>query len=86
MSLELVNEVWSAINQYVDNNDRKDAAHDLVTLLIDFNHEPDEIREFLGHDRNISNALKEYGRDQGEETEDEDLDGFDVGNYNDWEE
>lgn len=83
MSLELVNEVWSAINQYIDSNDRKDAANDLVMLLIDLNHEPDEIREFLGADRDIASALKEYGRID-EDVEEDDLEGFEFSDSSDW--
>lgn len=84
MSLELVNEVWAAISQYVDSNDRKDAAYDVVTLLIDLNHEPDEIREFLGADRDIAKALKEYGKIDIDEDDEEDLEGLDFNDTRDW--
>lgn len=84
MSLELVSEVWSAVNTYIDVNDRKDAAYDLVTLLIDLNHEPSEIREYLGADRDITRALKEYGRDHDEDEGDEDVEGLDFSDSSDW--
>lgn len=67
MSLELPFEVWSALHNYIDVNDRRDAAYDLVTLLIDLNYEPSEIKEHFGSDRDISRALKDYSKDHDDE-------------------
>jgi hypothetical protein len=83
MSLELVNEVWEAMSHHIDSNDRKDAAYDLVTLLIDLNHEPSEIREYLGADRDIVKALKDYGKEHEDDEEDE-VDGFDFVDDSEW--
>ena len=60
MSLEFVAEVWDALRSHIDMNERKDAADTLVNLLIENNHEADEIKEAFRGEKEILTALKDY--------------------------
>lgn len=76
MSLEFVAEVWDALRSHIDMNDRKDAADTLVNLLIENNHEADEIKDAFRGEKEILTALKDYVSEHEieEEYEDEDED------------
>lgn len=60
MSLDFVAEVWDALRSHIDMNERKDAADTLVNLLIENNHEADEIKEAFRGEKEILTALKDY--------------------------
>jgi hypothetical protein len=45
MSLDFVSEVWDALRDHIDLNERMTAADTLVNLLIDNNYEVEEIKE-----------------------------------------
>jgi hypothetical protein len=78
MSLSIVSEVWEALREHIDFNDRSDAADTLVNYLMDNNYEVDDIKnEFK--DKDITKALKGYAEqhfqdEEYEEYEDEDED------------
>ena len=78
MSLDFVAEVWDAIRNHIDLNERKDAADTLVNLLIDNNYEADEIKDAFRGEKEILTALKDYvseheiEEDYEEDYEDED--------------
>jgi hypothetical protein len=74
MSLDFVAEVWDALRGHIDLNDRSDAADTLVNLLIENNHEADEIKDAFRGDKDISTALKYYAQqhDYQEDYEEED--------------
>lgn len=78
MSLELVSEIWEALQSHIDFNERSDAADTLVTYLIENNYEVDDIKDAF-KDKEITKALKGYAEehfqeDDYEEYEDEDQD------------
>jgi hypothetical protein len=61
MSLEMISEFWSNIvSPRLEAADRREVAEELVSYLIDLNHEPNEIKEYFAGDRNIAKALKDY--------------------------
>jgi hypothetical protein len=76
MSLDFVAEVWDALRNHIDMNERKDAADTLVNLLIENNHETDEIKDAFRGEKEILTALKDYvsEHETEEEFEDEDED------------
>ena len=80
MSLEFVGEVWEALRNHIDFNERKDAADTFVNLLIENNYETDEIKDAFRGDREILTALKDYiaehdiVEDYDEEVDEEDED------------
>lgn len=78
MSLDIIAEVWDALREHVDLNERGDAADTLVNFLIDNNYEIDDIKDAF-KDKDITKALKGYAEEhfQDEEEEDEDDDEYD---------
>ena len=60
MSLDFVAEVWDALREHIDMNDRKYAADTLINLLIDNNYEADEIKSAFRGEKEILSALKDY--------------------------
>ena len=81
MSLGLISEVWEALREHIDLNERSTAADTLVHFLIDNNYEIDDIKEEF-RDKDITKALKGYAEEnfpeeEYEEYEDEDLDEWD---------
>ena len=74
MSLDLVAEVWEALREHIDFNERKDAADTLVNFLIDANYEIEDIKDAF-RDKDITSALKGYAEQHFiEEEYDEDFD------------
>ena len=74
MSLDFVAEVWDALRNHIDMNDRKDAADTLVNLLIENNHEADEIKDAFRGEKEILTALKDYVSEHEIEEEYEEYD------------
>ena len=68
MSLDFVSEVWEALRDHIDLNERIVAADTLVNLLIDNNYEIDEIKEAF-RDKDITRALKDYAEEHFVEEE-----------------
>ena len=60
MSLDFIAEVWDALRSHIDFNERKEAADTLVNLLIENNHEADEIKDAFRGEKEILTALKDY--------------------------
>jgi hypothetical protein len=73
MSVELAKELWSELKRYVNTVDRDEAAETVVSVLIDNDVDPDDIKAVFKSDSDIKRALTEYLRD-GEAHEDDDDD------------
>ena len=83
MSAEVASEIWSELKRYVNVVDRMDAAESIVSILIDHDHDVDEIRDAFKGDSDIKKALTAYldnDKDYAEEEEEEEFD--DEDNYN----
>jgi hypothetical protein len=74
MSLDFVAEVWDALREHIDINERKDAADTLVSFLVDNNFEADEIKDAFRGEKEILNALKDYVSEHEVEEEYEEYD------------
>lgn len=73
MSLSIVSEVWEALREHIDFNDRIAAADTLVNYLMDNNYEVDDIKnEFK--DKDITKSLKGYAEQHFQEEEYEEYD------------
>jgi hypothetical protein len=79
MSTEVANEIWGELKRYVNVVDRMDAAESIVAILIDHDHDVDEIRDAFKGDLDIKKALtayldndKDYAEEDEEEPDDED--------------
>ena len=83
MSAEVASEIWGELKRYVNVVDRIDAAESIVSILIDHDHDVEEIREAFKGDSDIKKALTAYldnEKDYAEEEEEEEFD--DEDNYN----
>lgn len=76
MSLDFVSEVWEVLRSHIDFNERNDAADALITLLIENNYEPEDIKDSFRGDKDISKALKYYidQHDMEDEYDEDDID------------
>lgn len=83
MKLDFIAEVWDALRDHIDLNDRGDAADTLINLLIDHNYEADDIKDSF-KDRDINKALKYYADQQDEEDEEDEENDEDDEADNDW--
>lgn len=81
MSAEVASEIWGELKRYVNVVDRLEAAESIVAILIDHDHDVDEIKEAFKGDSDIRKALTAYldnDKDYAEEDEEPD----DEDNYN----
>ena len=79
----IMSEVWDEIKRYINTVDRPEAAETLVSVLIDNDSDPEDIREAFKGDADIRRALAEYlDTDRNNEDDEEDyLDGLDDPDY-----
>jgi len=84
MSAEVASEIWGELKRYVNVVDRMDAAESIVAILIDHDHDVDEIREAFKGDSDIKKALTAYlDNDKDYAEDDEEIEEFDdEDNYN----
>ena len=83
MSAEVASEIWGELKRYVNVVDRMDAAESIVSILIDHDHDIDEIKDAFKGDSDIKKALTAYldnDKDYAEE-EEEDSDYSDDENW-----
>jgi hypothetical protein len=80
MSAEVASEIWGELKRYVNVVDRLDAAESIVSILIDHDHDVDEIRNSFKDDSDIKKALTAYLDHDKDYAEEEELDEED--NYN----
>ena len=71
MSLLVITEVWDALSDYIDMNERSEAADTLVNYLMDSNYEVDDIKDAF-KDKDITKALKGYAEQHFQEEDYED--------------
>tara|TARA_R110000822_G_scaffold12096_4_gene43615 strand:+ start:1794 stop:2051 length:258 start_codon:yes stop_codon:yes gene_type:complete len=74
MSVELSSEIWNELKRYVNTVDRQEAAEVLVSVLVDNDVDPDDIREIYKGDKDVKAALAAYIKDLDDEPEEEEYD------------
>ena len=74
MSLDFIAEVWDALRDHIDMNERKYAADTIINLLIDNNYEADDIKDAFRGEKEILTALKDYVSEHEQEEYEEDYD------------
>lgn len=70
MSLNLVSEIWTLLRENIPADDRDDAAHSLVELLMDQGYDLTDMAFEFSHDRHLKPAVKFYADDADEEDTD----------------
>tara|TARA_R110000803_G_scaffold27578_5_gene64399 strand:+ start:42 stop:296 length:255 start_codon:yes stop_codon:yes gene_type:complete len=74
MSVELSSEIWNELKRYINTVDRQEAAEVLVSVLVDNDVAPDDIREIYKGDKDVKAALAAYIKDLDDEPEEEEYD------------
>ena len=80
MSAEVASEIWGELKRYVNVVDRMEAAESIVAILIDHDHDVEEIREAFKGDSDIRKGMTAYLDNDKDYAEEEELDEED--NYN----
>lgn len=71
MSLDLVVEIWGEMKRYMSPIDRVEAADYLISILVDNDYAPEDIRSHFRSDSDIKKALTNYMEENSEEESDE---------------
>jgi hypothetical protein len=71
MTVDLASEIWNELKRYVNTVDRNEAAEVLVSVLVDNDCAPDDIRVAFKGDTDVKTALASYIRDLDDEPEEE---------------
>jgi hypothetical protein len=74
MSADVAAEIWGELRRYINTVDRDEAAETVVAVLIDNDHDADEIRNAFKGDSDIKRALAAYVNKDVEEEPDEEVD------------
>ena len=82
MSAEVASEIWGELKRYVNVVDRMEAAESIVAILIDHDHDVDEIRAAFKNDLDIKKALTAYLDNDKDYAEEEEEDSEEEDNYN----
>lgn len=72
MSVELASEIWGELKRYLISTDRVEAADTLVSIMIDFDIDAEEIKEVFKRDPDVKTALEHY-LDQGVDYEEDEF-------------
>lgn len=72
MPITVAKELWGELKRYVNTVDREEAAETVVSVLIDNDIDPEDIKTEFKSDADIKRALTHYLKDQEEEEEDDD--------------
>jgi hypothetical protein len=71
MSLDLASEIWTELKRYIGSVDRSEAADVLVNLLVDHDHDADEIRSAFKGDSDVKQALQVYSDSEADDVDDD---------------
>lgn len=87
MHSEVASEIWSELKRYINTVDRVEAAETLISTLINYDEDVEDIRNAFKGDSDVKKALVEYlDNDQTEDEEEEQYDqDEDYDEDDDWE-
>jgi len=69
---DLASIIWDELKRYINVVDRRDAAENFVSILIDNDCDPADIKSAFAGDADIKRALAEYNNSDEEEYEEYD--------------
>ena len=86
MHSEVASEIWSELKRYINTVDRAEAAETLISTLVNYDEDIDDIRDAFKGDSDIKKALVDYlDNDQDSEEEEEEYEEDDYNEDDDWE-
>lgn len=68
----LASVIWDELKRYINTVDRAEAAENLVSVLVDNDCDPADIKSAFAGDADVKRALSEYNNSDEEEYEEED--------------
>jgi hypothetical protein len=78
---QLASIIWDELKRYINVVDRAEAAENLVSVLVDNDCDPEEIKSAFAGDTQIKNALSVYINADEEEYVDEEYEEEDDSNW-----
>lgn len=69
--MELSSEIWNELRRYINTVDREEAAEVLVSVLVDNDVDPDDIRDMYKGDKEVKVALAAYIKDLSDDPDEE---------------
>jgi hypothetical protein len=60
MSIDLAHDIWEELKQWVNTVDLDSAADGMVSILVDNDYTPSEIKQTFSSDKNIKLAVKSF--------------------------
>ena len=72
--MELSSEIWNELRRYINTVDREEAAEVLVSVLVDNDVAPDDIRDMYKGDKEVKVALAAYIKDLSDDPDEEEYD------------
>lgn len=81
MSLSIISEFWYAITDYIDSDNRAEAIHSFIVMLVDQGYDLDDIADEFEKDREVMKQIKLAKDDLEEEDDEEDSDYYSDEDY-----
>ena len=87
MHSEVASEIWSELKRYINTVDRTEAAETLISTLVNYDEDVEDIRDAFKGDSDVKKALTAYLDNDGdvEEEEEEYEEDEDYNEDDDWE-
>lgn len=87
MHSEVASEIWSELKRYINTVDRTEAAEVLISTLVNYDEDIEDIRDAFKGDSDVKKAMVAYlDNDDHSEDEDEEEEDYEDEDYNqDWE-
>ena len=76
MHSQVAAEIWSELRRYVGGGDRSEAAEIMVSVLINNDEDPEDIRAAFKGDSDVRAALQDYLAQDPADPDDEEMDGY----------
>lgn len=76
MHTQVAAEIWEELRRYVGGADRAEAADVLVSVLINNDESPEDIRAAFKNDPDVKTALQDYLDTDLADSDDEELDSY----------
>ena len=83
MHSEVASEIWSELKRYINTVDRADAAEVLISTLVNYDEDVEDIRDAFKGDSDIKKALVAYLDNDQDEEDDEEEEEYDEDEYYD---
>jgi len=76
MSVDLSYEIWNELKRFINVVDRSEAAETLVSVLVDNDVSPEDIKDNFKSDSDVKRAVTSYLKDHEDEEHEEDEDDY----------